>query len=195
MGLIYGTPGGSLSAVNTAAPSWAANREVVNIGASGERATAEVLNQWAAHADGTVLHDLSIPGSKANVDHAVLGASELLLIDTKVWRAGMLWTLLGRTYRGVEAFPSADKKTLPMAADRIQGALRNAGSKVTVRRVSLMVIHPSGASHPAALGLWAYRPSQARAIRASRLAGMLRLRAPRGRAEPLALSVLHPLLK
>ena len=55
-------------------------------GAAGERATAELLarlpdRKWA------VLHDLGIPGHRANVDHLVIGPTGAWVVDTKTTRA------------------------------------------------------------------------------------------------------------
>jgi hypothetical protein len=66
-------------------------------GARGERRTARLLASlerrgWA------VLHDLAIPGSRANIDHLVIGPGGVLVIDSKQYRGrlrldgyGMLW--------------------------------------------------------------------------------------------------------
>ncbi len=51
-------------------------------GAVGERRTASVL----AALDLTrfaVFHDLGVPGSRANIDHVVVGPTGLFVIDTK----------------------------------------------------------------------------------------------------------------
>jgi Nuclease-related domain len=55
-------------------------------GAAGERATAELLDRlpdrkWA------VLHDLAIPGHRANIDHLVIGPTGAWAVDTKTTRA------------------------------------------------------------------------------------------------------------
>jgi Nuclease-related domain len=55
-------------------------------GAAGEGATAELLarlpgRSWA------VLHDLAIPGHRANIDHLVIGPTGVWVIDTKTTRA------------------------------------------------------------------------------------------------------------
>jgi hypothetical protein len=55
-------------------------------GAAGESATAHVLyrlpsRRWA------VLHDRRIPGSRANLDHIVVGPTGVWLLDTKTTRA------------------------------------------------------------------------------------------------------------
>ncbi|MGO1851882.1 MAG: nuclease-related domain-containing protein [Microbacteriaceae bacterium] len=191
MGRVFGTPGGSL---NTSA-TWAANADVAEIGQAGERATASVLDRWAAAHDGAVFHDLTIPGSPANIDHAVLGARELLLIDTKMWRAGRYWTLFGTTRRGAERFAPADKRTLPMAVDRLRGYLRKAGSQSAVRPVSLLVVHPSKAAELPRLKLGLFRPQQAKAVRAPALERALLRHAPRGIADARTLDALVPLVK
>lgn len=56
------------------------------VGADGEKVLARLLNAHAEHAE--IFHDLRVPGSRVNVDHAVLSGNTLLLIDTKVWKAG-----------------------------------------------------------------------------------------------------------
>lgn len=51
-------------------------------GAEGERATADVLGKL--EADGLrVLHDRQIPGSRANIDHIVIGAPGVFVVETK----------------------------------------------------------------------------------------------------------------
>ena len=55
-------------------------------GAEGERATAELLEvlsrrRWA------VFHDVGRPGSRANVDHLVIGPTGAWVVDTKSYRA------------------------------------------------------------------------------------------------------------
>jgi hypothetical protein len=55
-------------------------------GAAGEMATARVLarlpgRRWA------VLHDRRVPGSRANLDHVVIGPTGVWLVDSKTTRA------------------------------------------------------------------------------------------------------------
>jgi hypothetical protein len=55
-------------------------------GAAGERATAALLDRlprrtWA------VLHDRQVPGSRANLDHLVVGPSGVWVIDSKTTRS------------------------------------------------------------------------------------------------------------
>ncbi len=64
-------------------------------GADGERATAEALSLLTP--DFAVFHDLVVPGSKANVDHLVIGPTGVWLIDSKAYQGelrygdGTLW--------------------------------------------------------------------------------------------------------
>ncbi|MGI5274151.1 nuclease-related domain-containing protein [Nonomuraea sp. CA-218870] len=71
-------------------------------GAAGERATARRLRTLEL-AGYTVLHDLAIPHSNANIDHLVIGPTGVFVIDSKKWHrrttvraaTGTLW--IGRT--------------------------------------------------------------------------------------------------
>ena len=79
-------------------------------GAVGERRTARLLAPLERHG-WAVLYDLAIPGSAANIDHLVIGAGGVLVIDTKQYRgrlrldsSGLLWhgrQLLSMTLRRV----------------------------------------------------------------------------------------------
>ncbi len=71
-------------------------------GAAGERATARRLRTLEL-AGYTVLHDLAMPHSNANIDHLVIGPTGVFVIDSKKWHrrttvraaTGTLW--IGRT--------------------------------------------------------------------------------------------------
>lgn len=70
-------------------------------GASGEELTAQLLVPLA-RVGWVVLHDRRIPGSPANLDHLLVGAGTVWVVDTKAWRGrvkllgdGRLW--YGRT--------------------------------------------------------------------------------------------------
>lgn len=54
-------------------------------GAAGEQATAALLARLAP-SRWTVLHDLAVPGSRANIDHLVIGPTGLWVVDTKAFR-------------------------------------------------------------------------------------------------------------
>jgi hypothetical protein len=53
-------------------------------GARGERRTARRLRPLV-RAGWTVLHDLAIPGSRANGDHLLIGPPGVFLVDSKAW--------------------------------------------------------------------------------------------------------------
>jgi Nuclease-related domain len=66
-------------------------------GAAGERRTARLLSLLERHG-WAVLHDLAVPGSRANVDHLVIGPGGLFVINSKLYRrrlqldpSGQLW--------------------------------------------------------------------------------------------------------
>jgi hypothetical protein len=71
-------------------------------GAEGERHVARLLEPLVRQGWG-VQHDLRVPGSKANIDHVVIGPPGVFVIDTKNYRGrlrlshdGLLWH--GRTF-------------------------------------------------------------------------------------------------
>jgi hypothetical protein len=55
-------------------------------GAAGELATAALLERLPGR-HWVVLHDLALPGSRANVDHLVIGPTGVWVVDTKAYRA------------------------------------------------------------------------------------------------------------
>src|ERR671911_1457260 len=66
-------------------------------GAAGERRTALLLGPLARQG-WVVLHDLAVPGSRANLDHLVIGLGGVFVIDSKQYRgrlqldpSGQLW--------------------------------------------------------------------------------------------------------
>jgi Nuclease-related domain len=68
-------------------------------GAAGERRTARLLNPlerqgWA------VLHDLAVPGSRANIDHLVIGPGGVFAIDSKHYRGRLQLDASGRLWHG-----------------------------------------------------------------------------------------------
>jgi hypothetical protein len=54
-------------------------------GAAGERRTARLLDPLERHG-WAVLHDLAVPGSRANIDHLVVGPVGVFVIDSKHYR-------------------------------------------------------------------------------------------------------------
>jgi hypothetical protein len=68
-------------------------------GAAGERRTARLLDPlerqgWA------VLHDLAVPGSRANIDHLVIGPGGVFVIDSKQYRGRLQLDRSGRLWHG-----------------------------------------------------------------------------------------------
>ncbi len=68
-------------------------------GAAGERHTARILS-GLDRSGWVVLHDRSIPGSRANIDHLLIGPAGVLMVDSKQWKSkqsslrveqGVLW--------------------------------------------------------------------------------------------------------
>jgi hypothetical protein len=53
-------------------------------GARGERRTARALRPLL-RAGWSVLHDVAIPGSRANADHLLIGPPGVFLVDSKAW--------------------------------------------------------------------------------------------------------------
>jgi len=43
----------------------------------------------AVHDDQVVFHDLAVPGSLANVDHLVIGATGVFVMDSRQWTDGV----------------------------------------------------------------------------------------------------------
>jgi hypothetical protein len=66
-------------------------------GAAGERRTARLLSPLKDRG-WVVLHDLAVPGSRANIDHLAIGPGGVMVIDSKQYRgrlrldpSGLLW--------------------------------------------------------------------------------------------------------
>lgn len=163
---VIGTPGGSLAG---AGRTFALSDEVAEIGRSGEVRTARVLNGVARVGGPTVLHDLDIRWQKYhfNVDHVVVSGRKVWILDTKVWKAGVYWTLSGHTRRGFSLVPHTDKKTMEMAVNYLRGYLRNTGVQCQIQK-PIIIIWPG--SDGAKCGVRFYRPVSATAISAARFA-------------------------
>jgi hypothetical protein len=71
-----------------------AHEEAWRKGAAGERLVGRRLNAEARAVGGVaVLHDLTLPGRRANIDHLVIGPAGVAVVDAKAW-GGRVW--LGR---------------------------------------------------------------------------------------------------
>jgi Nuclease-related domain len=67
--------------------------------AAGERRTARLLDPLERHG-WAVLHDLAVPGSRANIDHLVIGPGGVLVIDSKHYRGRLQLDGSGRLWHG-----------------------------------------------------------------------------------------------
>lgn len=74
-------------------------------GAQGEESTAVVLGRLRARR-WQVRHDLRVPGSRANLDHVVIGRTGVWLVDTKTTRLPVT-TRWGRVRVGGEPLQTA----------------------------------------------------------------------------------------
>jgi hypothetical protein len=68
-------------------------------GAAGERKTARLLTHLEPHG-WTVLHDLAVPGSRANIDHLAIGPPGVFVIDSKQYRGRLRQAADGSWWHG-----------------------------------------------------------------------------------------------
>jgi Nuclease-related domain len=68
-------------------------------GAAGEQRTARLLRPLEQHG-WAVLHDLAIPGSRANLDHLVIGPGGVFVVDSKQYRGRLQLDPSGRLWHG-----------------------------------------------------------------------------------------------
>jgi len=68
-------------------------------GAIGEQRTGRVLGDLERRG-WRVLHDLAVPGSRANLDHLVIGPTGVFLVDSKQYRGRLQLTADGTLWYG-----------------------------------------------------------------------------------------------
>jgi Nuclease-related domain len=68
-------------------------------GAAGERRTARLLDALERHG-WAILHDLAVPGSRANLDHLVIGPGGVFVIDSKQYRGRLQLDAVGKLWHG-----------------------------------------------------------------------------------------------
>jgi Nuclease-related domain len=68
-------------------------------GAAGEQRTARLLGPLERQG-WVVLHDLAIPGSRANLDHLVIGPGGVFVVDSKHYRGRLQLDPSGRLWHG-----------------------------------------------------------------------------------------------
>jgi Nuclease-related domain len=90
-------------------------------GAAGERRTARVLAALERHG-WAVLHDLALPGSRANLDHLAIGPGGVFVIDSKQYRGRLQLDQSGRLWHG--RYPLAPAlRAVSFEADQAASAL------------------------------------------------------------------------
>jgi hypothetical protein len=66
-------------------------------GARGERRTARHLHKLVRQG-WTVLHDVAVPGSRANGDHLLIGPPGVFLVDSKAWHGQITEAVDGQAW-------------------------------------------------------------------------------------------------
>jgi hypothetical protein len=104
-------------------------------GAAGERRTARLLGLlerqgWA------ILHDLAVPGSRANLDHLAIGPGGVFVIDSKQYRGRLRLDRSGRLWHG--RYPLAPTmRAVSFEADQAAQVLPDPGVAV----VPIVAVH------------------------------------------------------
>jgi hypothetical protein len=158
----FGTPGASLSG-----ESFYDKRKRADVGASGERRTADLLRGIQQHRHlpnrFAVIHDVMLPSDRytANIDHIVIAGKSVLIIDSKVWSSGLYATFKGKTYvlhskktrtqynKMVARFEAGDHKTLPMTLNILNEWTKQHGlNQVNFMNPLMIVWPPEGKNNP-----------------------------------------------
>jgi hypothetical protein len=108
-------------------------------GAAGERHTARLLGHLERHG-WAVLHDLAVPGSRANLDHLAIGPGGVFVIDSKQYRGRLQLDPDGLLWHGRHLLVSSLRKVRWQAdqADQVLGiADINIGAIVAVHGASI----------------------------------------------------------
>jgi hypothetical protein len=109
-------------------------------GSAGERRTARLLSRLERHG-WAVLHDLAVPGSRANIDHLLIGPGGVFVIDSKLYSGKLHLATGGSLWHG--RHPMAPVlRAVQFEADQAAQVLSAPGVEV----VPLVAIH--GASVP-----------------------------------------------
>lgn len=193
MGSVFGVAGGSLGD-----SSWAASKGAATAGMRGERLAGELLNQHARRVDGpTVLHDVSVPGSPANIDHIVVSGRNVMLIDSKLWRPGVYWGWGGRAWHGVTRNDHARRLSdggdgkpgsVLFARERLTPVVEGAGGTITSVNVWVFPSQAGRRVHTFLLRVVGGRVRSGWRMGAS-------LRAWKGEGDPTVVGALLPLVR
>ena len=134
---VHGTPANSLQKENFRIRK--SNREKGVIGELGVAADLEYLAQEYGL---TVLHDLAIPGSKANIDHILISPKVVFVIDAKNY-TGIVKVGAGKD--GVKKLRVGGKDQTPLAeklktyANKVEAFLKS--ENVSVKVVPLLAFY------------------------------------------------------
>jgi hypothetical protein len=90
-------------------------------GAAGERHVARLLEPLVEHGWG-VHHDLRVPGSKANIDHVVVGPPGIFVVDAKHYRGRLRLSHDGQLWYGRYLLAPA-LSTTRWEADKLQAVI------------------------------------------------------------------------
>jgi Nuclease-related domain len=104
-------------------------------GAAGERRTARLLVPLERHG-WAVLHDLAVPGSRANLDHLIIGPGGVFVIDSEYYRGRLQLDRSGRLWHG--RYPLAPTiRAVSFEADQAAQVLPDPGMAV----VPIVTVH------------------------------------------------------
>jgi hypothetical protein len=104
-------------------------------GAAGERRTARLLEPLERHG-WAVLHDLAVPGSRANLDHLIIGPGGVFAIDSKQYRGRLQLDAVGKLWHG--CYPLAPAlRAASWEADQAARVLPDPGMAV----VPIVAVH------------------------------------------------------
>jgi hypothetical protein len=121
-------------------------------GSAGERRTARLLEPLERHG-WAVLHDLAVPGSRANLDHLVIGPGGVFAIDSKQYRGRLQLDAVGKLWHG--RYPLAPAlRAASWEADQAAQVLPDPGMAV----VPIVAVH--GAQVPWGKDRHLRRPSR-----------------------------------
>jgi hypothetical protein len=104
-------------------------------GAAGERRTARLLDALERHG-WAILHDLAVPGSRANIDHLAIGPGGVFVIDSKQYRGRLQLDSFGQLWHG--RYPlAATLRAVEFEADQAAQILPDPGVAV----VPIVAVH------------------------------------------------------
>jgi hypothetical protein len=101
-------------------------------GAHGERRTARLLDRLTR--DGyVVFHDLTMPGSPANVDHLVIGPTGVFVVDSKQWS--------GSVHQSIDGLVWHNHYRLDRTLEIVRWEAQAIGRLLGTRTTALLCVH------------------------------------------------------